>query len=151
MRAAPLLAGLFLVAATLPVSGQTPECSAYISGARRICAAAVDGTRSYHPLVGVLVSGGNPTIGSAGALGGLGHASLALRANAVELVLPDLNYNGSNSAVPASDKLWASAPSIDGALGLYKGIGRGLLAVDLLGSAQLLPTDLIDNFTVEAG
>ena len=66
MRAAPLVSGLFLVAVASPVLAQTPECSAYASNAQRVCAAAVDGTRAFHPLIGVLVSGGNPTIGSAG-------------------------------------------------------------------------------------
>jgi hypothetical protein len=150
MRAAPLVAGLFLVASALPVLAQTPECAAYVSNAQRVCAAAVDGTRAFHPVIGVLISGGNPTIGSAGALGGLGHASLTLRANAVELVLPQLAYDGSNTAVPAGDKFWAPAPLVEGALGIYKGVGTGLLAVDLLGSAQLLPTDQIDNMTVDA-
>ncbi len=150
MRAAPLVAGLFLVATALPVLAQTPECAAYVSNAQRVCAAAVDGTRAFHPVIGVLISGGNPTIGSAAALGGLGHASVTLRANAVELVLPELAYNGSNSAVPAGDKFWAPAPLVEGALGIYKGMGAGLLAVDLLGSAQLLPTDQIDNVTVDA-
>jgi hypothetical protein len=151
MRAAPLAVGLILVAAALPVRAQTPECSAYISSARRVCAAAVDGTRAFHPVIGVLVSGGNPTIGSAGTLGGLGHASFTIRANAVELVLPDLEYDGSASTVPAGDKFWAPAPLAEGSLGIYKGLPSGLLAVDLLGSAQLLPTDQIDNVTVEAG
>jgi hypothetical protein len=151
MRAASLLAGLFLVAAALPVQAQAPECSPYFSSAQRVCEAAVDGTRAFHPVIGVLISGGNPTIGSAGALGGLGHASLTVRANAVELVLPDLDYNGSNTAVPAGDKFWAPAPLVEGALGIYKGVGSGLLAVDLLGSAQLLPTNQIDNITVDAG
>jgi hypothetical protein len=151
MRAAFLPAGLLLVALTPPIFAQTPECSTYSSSAQRVCAAAVDGTRAFHPVVGVLVSGGNPTIGSAAALGGLGHASLALRANAVELVLPDLGYNGSSSAVPAGDKFWAPAPLVEGALGIYQGTGSGLLAVDLLGSAQLLPTDQIDDLAVDAG
>ncbi len=151
MRAAPLLVGLFLVAAALPAQAQTPECFAYVSSAQRVCEAAVDGTRAFHPLFGVLISGGNPTIGSAGALGGLGHASLTVRANAVELVLPDLAYNGSNTAVPAGDKFWAPAPMVEGALGIYKGMSSGLLAVDLLGSAQLLPMDQIDNLTVDSG
>lgn len=151
MRAAPLLAGLFLVAAALPVQAQAPECSPYVSSAQRVCEAAVDGTRAFHPVIGVLISGGNPTIGSAGALGGLGHASLTVRANAVEVVLPDLAYNGSNTAVPAGEKFWAPAPLIEGVLGIYKGVGAGLLAVDLLGSAQLLPTDQINHLTVDAG
>lgn len=151
MRAAPLAVGLFLAAAALPVQAQTPECAAYISSAGRVCAAAVDGTRAFHPVIGVLVSGGNPTIGSAGTMGGLGHASFTIRANAVEVVFPDLQYTGSTSTVPADDKFWATAPVAEGALGIYKGMSSGLLAVDLLGSAQLLPTNQIDNFTVDAG
>jgi hypothetical protein len=150
MRAAPLVSCLFLVAIASPVLAQTPECSGYGGNAQRVCAAAVDGTRAFHPVIGVLVSGGNPTIGSAAALG-LGHASLTLRANAVEVVLPDLAYNGSSSTVPAGDKLWAPAPLVEGSLGIYGGVGNGLLALDLLGSAQLLPTDQIDNLTVDAG
>ena len=151
MRAAPLVAGLLLVASSLPLLAQTPECDGYVSSTRRVCAAAVDGTRAFHPVIGVLISGGNPTIGSAAALGGLGHASVTLRANAVELVLPELEYDGSSTVVAAGDKFWAPAPLVEGALGIYKGMGSGLLAVDLLGSAQLLPTDQIDNMTVDAG
>ncbi len=125
MRAAPLVAGLLLVASASPILAQTAECAAYVSNAQRVCAAAVDGTRAFHPVIGVLISGGNPTIGSAGALGGLGHASVTLRANAVELVLPELDYDGSNTAVPAGDKFWAPAPMVEGALGIYKGMGCG--------------------------
>jgi hypothetical protein len=150
MRAASLFA-LFLLASASPVLAQTPECAGYVSNAQRVCAAAVDGTRAFHPVIGVLISGGNPTIGTAAALGGLGHASVTLRANAVELVLPELAYDGSSTAVAAGDKFWAPAPLLEGALGIYKGMGSGLLAIDLLGSAQLLPTNQIDNMTVEAG
>jgi len=151
MRAAPLVSGLFLAAIISPLVAQTPECSTYSGDAQRVCAAAVDGTRAFHPLVGVLVSGGNPLIGSASSLGGLGHASLTLRANAVQVVLPDLAYTGSSSTVPAGDKLWVPAPLVEGGLGIYGGVGNGLLAVDLLGSAQLLPTDQINNLVVDSG
>lgn len=149
MRAAPLVSGLFLVALVSPLIAQTPECAVYLGDTQRVCAAAVDGTRAFHPLIGVLVSGGNPTIGSAGALG-LGHASLTLRANAVQVVLPDLAYTGSGTSVPVGDKLWAPAPLVEGSLGIFKGVGNGLLALDLLGSAQLLPTDQISNLTVDS-
>ncbi|HEX7338041.1 MAG TPA: hypothetical protein VF252_12610 [Gemmatimonadales bacterium] len=150
MRAA-LLAGLLVLAVASPALAQNSECSAYASNARRVCDAAVDGTRAFHPLLGVLVSGGNPTIGTANPLGGLGHFSLTLRANAVQLVLPDLGYTGSSATVPAGDKLFAPAPLVEGALGVYRGIGNGLLAVDFLGSAQLLPANQIDNLSVDAG
>jgi hypothetical protein len=149
MRAAPVLTGLFLVALASPASTQTPECAGYVANAQRVCAAAVDGTRAFHPVMGVLVSGGNPLMGSAASLGGLGHASVTLRANGVNVVLPDLNYTGSSATVPASDKLFAPAPLVEGAIGIYKGLPTGLLALDFLGSAQLLPTDQVDNLTVD--
>jgi hypothetical protein len=148
MRPAYLIAALVLVALTSPLAAQS-ECAGYSANAHRVCAAAVDGTRAFHPVLGVLVSGGNPTIGSAGALGGLGHAAVSLRANAVEVVLPDLSYNGSTATVPAGQKLFAPAPQVEGALGLFKGMSGGLLALDFLGSAQLLPTNQIDNLTVD--
>jgi hypothetical protein len=148
MRPAYPIAALVLVALTSPLAAQS-ECAGYSANAHRVCAAAVDGTRAFHPVLGVLVSGGNPTIGSAGALGGLGHAAVSLRANAVEVVLPDLSYNGSTATVPAGQKLFAPAPQVEGALGLFKGMSGGLLALDFLGSAQLLPTNQIDNLTVD--
>ena len=150
MRAAPLVI-LSLVASALPAFAQTSECAAYASSTRRVCSAAVDATRAFHPIAGILVSGGNPTIGSAGTLGGIGHATFSLRANAVELVLPDLDYSGGAATVAAGDMFWAPAPLVDGAIGIYRGMPGGLLGIDLLGSAQLLRTDQIDNFTVAAG
>lgn len=150
MRAAPLLAGLLVFSLASEGQAQTPECSAYVGNAERVCAAAVDGTRAFHPVFGMLVSGGNPTIGSAATLGGLGHASMTVRANAVSLVLPDLGYTGSSSTVPAGDKLFLPAPLVEGSVGLYKGQAGGLFAVDFLGSAQLLPTDQINNVTVDS-
>jgi hypothetical protein len=150
MRAAPLVAGLLVLAITSTGIAQTPECAGYVANAQRVCAAAVDGTRAFHPVFGMLVSGGNPTIGSAATLGGLGHASLTVRANAGNLVLPDLNYTGSSSTVPAGDKVLVPAPLVEGSVGLYKGKPGGLFAVDFLGSAQLLPTDLINNVTIDS-
>jgi hypothetical protein len=151
MRAPYVVIGFFAVALVSRASAQAPECSTYVGNAERVCSAAVDGTRAFHPVVGVLVSGGNPTIGSAATLGGLGHASLTLRANAVNLVLPDVSYTGSSSTVPAGEKIFAPAPLVEGSLGLYRGMTGGLLALDLLGSAQLLPTNQIDNLVVDSG
>jgi hypothetical protein len=149
MRAAHLVAGLLTVAYVAQAQAQAPECSGYSGNARRVCSAAVDGTRAFHPLFGMLVSGGNPTIGSAATLGGLGHASLTVRANAVNMVFPDLDYTGSSLTVPAGDELFLPAPLVEGSVGLYRGLSAGMLAVDLLGSAQLLPTNQIDNITVD--
>lgn len=151
MRAAPLVTGLSFLTIISSASAQTPECAAYVSNAQRVCAAAVDGSRAFHPVVGVLISGGNPTLGTAATLGGFGHGSLTLRANAVSLVLPDVSYNGASSTVPAGEKIFAPAPLAEGSLGLYKGMSGGLLALDFLGSAQLLPTDQVDHLVVDSG
>jgi hypothetical protein len=148
MRAAHLVAGLCLLTMVSSASAQAPECTGYVANAQRVCTAAVDGTRAFHPIMGLLVSGGNPTIGTASTMG-LGHASFTLRANASEVVLPDLGYNGAGTTVPAGDKLFAPAPLVEGSLGLFHGLSGGLLALELLGSAQLLPTDQIDNFSVD--
>jgi hypothetical protein len=64
MRAAPVAAGLFLIAIASSAGAQAPECAGYVSNTQRVCSAAVDGTRAFHPLIGMLVSGGNPTIGT---------------------------------------------------------------------------------------
>jgi hypothetical protein len=150
MRVPYLVGGLVAVALVAPALAQSPECSAYSGNAQTVCTAAVDGTRAFHPVFGMLVSGGNPTIGSAATHGGVGHASLTLRANAVNVVLPDLSYTGSSSTVPAGDKLFLPAPLVEGSVGIYKGMSGGLLGVDLLGSAQFLPTDQIPNVTVDS-
>jgi hypothetical protein len=149
MRAAHLVAGLCLLTLVSSASAQAPECTGYVANAQRVCTAAVDGTRAFHPLLGLLVSGGNPTMGTASTMG-FGHAVVTLRANATEVVLPDLTYNGASTTVPAGDKLFAPAPLVEGALGVFKGMSRGLFALDILGSAQLLPTNQIDNFSVDA-
>jgi hypothetical protein len=149
MRATHLIPALLLVGLAPSVAAQAPECAGYVANAERVCSAAVDGTRAFHPVFGILVSGGNPTIGTAAARG-LGHASFTVRANAVNVVLPDLNYTGSSSTVPAGDKLFVPAPLLEGSVGLYKGMTGGLFALDFLTSAQLLPTDQINNLTVDS-
>ncbi len=90
-------------------------------------------------------------LGTANTQGGLGHFSVTARANAAHVVLPDVNYDGSTSTVPASDKTFAPTPLVEVAAGIYGGMPSGILAIDFLGSAQLLPTDQIDHLTVESG
>jgi hypothetical protein len=154
MRAAPRSSACVvaaLISLTTMVHAQARECSGYSGDAGRVCSAAVDGTRAFHPIAGLLVSGGNPVLGTANTLGGLGHFSLTARANAAHVVLPDVNYDGSTSTVPASDELFAPTPLVELAAGIYGGMPSGLLAIDFLGSAQLLPTGQIDHLTVESG
>ena len=148
MRASLLVATLAFTAVS-PAAAQLSDCSPFNGNSRRICDAAVDGTRAFHPVAGLLVSGGNPVIGTANTLGGLGRFSLTARANAADVILPDPEYDGTTGEVPSSEELYAPVPLLEGAAGIYQGLPSGLLSIDFLGSAQLLPTDQIDNLTVD--
>lgn len=150
MRALPF-AALVALAGAAPLHPQMSDCSSYAGTTRRVCDAAVDGTRAFHPVAGLLVSGGNQVLGTAGTQGGLGHFSVTLRGNAARVVLPETGYDGTTETVPASDELFAPVPLVEAAAGIYRGMPSGLLAVDLLASAQLLPTDQFDHLAVEQG
>jgi hypothetical protein len=145
----PLIAFALALTAMEPAVAQLSGCSSLNANTRRICNAAVDGTRAFHPVAGLLVSGGNPVIGTANTLGGLGRFSLTARANAADVILPDPGYDGTSGQVPSSDELYAPVPLLEGAAGIYQGLASGLLSIDFLGSAQLLPTHQIDNLTVD--
>ena len=150
MRAAPLVSGLFLVAVASPVLAQTPECSAYVSDAQRVCAAAVDGTRAFHPLIGVLVSGGNP-------MHRLSRPAWRSRARLAHPARQCGRGGASGSVVqrrrsivPAGDKLWAPAPRSKA-----RSESTGESAMDCSPSIcwarrSCCPTDQIDNLTVDA-
>ena len=149
MRLRARLVPLLLLSAAGTASAQNSECSSFLTQAQNVCNAAVDGTRLFHPIAGLLVSGGNPVIGTAQTLGGLPHFFLSARVNGVGVRPPDLNYDGSSNTVTTSDKVIFPAPLIEGGLGLWKGLNGGLLSVDALASAQLLPTTQVDNLTVD--
>ena len=132
-------------------AAQNSECDQYalFPETENVCNAALDGAVVFHPVAGLLVSGGNPVLGSTGTLGGFPHFSITARVNVTKLHTPDLNYDGSGTTVAAGEEITAPAPLVEAALGVFKGLNGGFLSVDLLGSAQLLPTNQIDNLTVD--
>jgi hypothetical protein len=152
LRARRLLVVSLLLSGT-PLAAQNPQCAAF-SGAdnsRQTCDAAIDLTRAYHPIAGLLISGGNPLLGSGASMGGLGKFALTLRANATKIVIPELVVDGSNN-VAQSDRLLAPAPLLEGAIGLFKGLPSGTLSLDFLGSAQLVPNErLVSDIRVDPG
>jgi hypothetical protein len=146
------LAVLLLTLSVLPLAAQTnPQCAGYqLDRARNVCDAAIDGAHLFTPVAGILVSGGNAVLGSSDGLGGAPHFTITLRANATRVVVPDVNYSGTGRTVAADQTVTAPAPIVEGALGVYRGTSHGLFALDLLGSAQLLPTKVINSVTVAA-
>jgi hypothetical protein len=148
-RTAVVLAAVCFVPS---LHAQNSECSAYgllQADAGRVCNAAVDGARAFHPIVGLLTSGGNPVLGRAGSLGGLGRFAVTARVNATNVVLPDLSYDGSTGVVGKDDELFFPSPLVEGALGLVG--SRGIIGLDVLASAQLLPTGIVDGLEVDPG
>src|SRR3989442_4595786 len=111
--------------------------------AQTICYRAVDAYKTFQPLGGIAISGGNPELGTARALGGPGHLYISARVNAVKADIPnpDTTQAKISGGVPA--------PVVEGGLGLFQGMGGGLLAVDALVSATLLPTNL-DKLSVDS-
>ncbi|HXF96565.1 MAG TPA: hypothetical protein VNI61_10750 [Gemmatimonadales bacterium] len=143
------LALALAAAGAAPLAAQDPRCQGTLEASRNACNAAIDAARVFHPVAGVLVSGGNPVLASGGALGGLGRWSLSGRVNAVRVSLPDPD-SAAQRSVPSAFEGWVPAPVVETSVGILPGIRRGLLAVDLLGSAVLLPTG-VEDLTVDAG
>jgi hypothetical protein len=140
----PLLAG--------PLQAQNPTCDLVrlVSGrVANLCDAAIDGTRAFHPVAGLLVSGGNPVLRTQSERGGLGRFALTVRANTARVQLPDLSYDGTAETVPAGQRLLFIAPLVEGSAGLYAVPGR--LAFEALLSAQLLPTNQVEDLDVVPG
>ena len=131
------------------------QCNVYAAGPfgnsreANVCNAGVDGASVFAPVAGILITGGNPFLGATGGLGGFPHLGLTLRANATSVVVPDFSYNGVGTIVAAKQTILAPAPLIEAALGVFRGLGHGNLALDVLGSAQLLPTTLIDDVHID--
>jgi hypothetical protein len=133
-----------------PLAAQDPQCNTAFPDATRACNTAVDAIRAFYPLAGMIVSGGNPVIGTAGSLGGVGHLSVTARVNAIKASLPDPTA-ASQSSVPSSFEGALPAPIVEAALGVLRGAGSGLLSVDLLASAVVLPTNRVAGLTVDSG
>ncbi len=118
---------VLLTAVAVPVAAQEPQCQNINPQAQAACNTMVDATKAFHPLAGILVSGGNPVLGSAG-------------------TLPD---SAAQNPVPSSFNGYLPAPVIEAAIGLYRGQGGGLLSIDGLASAVLLPASRVQGMSVD--
>jgi hypothetical protein len=141
---------VLLTAVALPAAAQEPQCQNVYAQAQAACNTMVDATKAFHPLAGMILSGGNPVLGTAGTLGGFGHLSATLRVNAIKASLPNPDSAAQNP-VPSSFDGYFPAPVIEAAVGLYGGQGGGLLSIDGLASAVLLPASRVPGMSVDSG
>ena len=134
---------ILVLALMSSLAAQDPRCTTTLAEAERACNTAVDAARVIHPLAGMLASGGNPVLGSAGTNGRVGRFSITGRLNTMEVSLPDPD-SAAEASVPSSFEGLVVSPVIEMSAGLLPGFGNGILAIDLLGSAVLLPTTMED-------
>jgi hypothetical protein len=112
-----------------------------------VCNRAVDALKTFHPTAGLVIAGGDPVLGGARTFDGFGHFFVSARVNAARVTAP----NPDTSAGPTSLKGVVPAPIVEAGVGLYRGLPSGLLAVDGLFSATLVPTHVVDKLDVDSG
>jgi hypothetical protein len=122
-------------------------------GARETCATVAQAVESAQPQIGILLAGGNPTLGTASTggirLGVLPRVSATAKANLVFIRLPAiLAENAGSGARRLNEAVGLPAPALSGTLsvGVYPGISLaptigGFGGVDLLASATWLPLE----------
>lgn len=150
LSAALLLAlGAALPARSAAQSSLASDCAALAGvgeGARELCIAAAQAAASAQPELGVLIAGGNPTLGTAGTgglrLGILPRVSAGVQINAVSARFPDLR--STEGATTKEYHAFAPAIAATASVGLYNGADLapgvgGFGSIDLLGSATWLP------------
>lgn len=162
-------AGVALLAASRPVAAQqscqqsngdpNTQQGARQNATADLCRQAQDVFNLMAPQLGVLLTGGNATLGQGGTLGGLGHFSLGLRANVVDGDLPEISEFPAprTDRNPSAQTLRTSnqplpLPTVDAAIGLFRGIPLGLTnvgGVDLLVSATYVPKLEEDQVAIE--
>ena len=142
-----LSAAVVLAAAAVTANAQANSCAAGIT--QDACQKAVDVYQYLAPQLGTAITGGNATLGQGGALGGFGHFSLGVRVNAVKGTLPQVDdpnatpvLTGARATAYPTKDAYVPMPTIDAALGIFKGVALPLTnvgGVDLLVSASYIP------------
>ncbi len=120
------------------------------------CFTVAQAVESAQPQLGIVLTGGNPTLGTASTggirLGVLPRVSATAKVNVVFVRLPDILTESAGSGVQRlNDATGIPVPALSGtaSVGVYPGISiaptvGGVGAVDLLGSATWLPMGTFD-------
>ncbi len=158
--AASILVAPVMVASAQTIDDQCPPGSSNAAGepdntkiAQDACQKAIDLFKYLAPQLGTVLAGGNPTQGLSGTLGGPGHFSLGLRANAMHGWLPQVdrvvpNTRGAQRSTYGIDEKPIGFVTADVGLGVFKGMASsGFGSLDLLVSASYLPS--VDNVNVD--
>jgi hypothetical protein len=150
-------AAVVLAAAAVSANAQANTCAPGIT--QDACQKAVDVYQYLAPQLGTAITGGNATLGQGGALGGPGHFSLGLRINAVKGTLPQVDdptaapvLTGARATAYPTKDAPVPMPTIDAALGIFKGIPLSLTnvgGIDVLVSASYIPSIHRDDISID--
>ncbi|WP_420129961.1 hypothetical protein [Longimicrobium sp.] len=138
-----------------PVAAQTDignVCESIPAIAAEQCVIVAQAVDAAQPQLGILMAGGNPTLGTASTggvrLGLIPRVSLTGRINVVGARLPDIREEADGQ----TDKFTVPAPAVGANLsvGLTQGFSvapmiGGFGAIDLLGSVSVLPLSLLGD------
>src|SRR5260370_35135112 len=113
---------VLLAAVALPVAAQEPQCQNANPQAQAACNTMVDATKAFHPLAGMIVSGGNPVLGTAGTLGGGGDPSVGVRGQGSKGARPKPG-EGRRNPRPWGIRASFPGPRGDAAAGVSGGAG----------------------------
>jgi hypothetical protein len=154
MKKIALVAAAALAAAPLAAQGdiETICITGVPQAAQDECAIVAQAVDAAQPQLGILMAGGNPTLGTASTggvrLGLIPRVSLTGRINVVGARLPDIREAADGQA----DKFSVPAPAVGANLsvGLTQGFSvapmiGGFGAIDLLGSVSVLPLSLLGD------
>lgn len=139
-------AGAPAVAMPLGAQGIDRQC---VSGVTQdACQKTIDVFQYLAPQLGVIIAGGNATLGVGGTIGGLGRIYVSGRANIVSADIPRVDQvtpsvNGARSDNYPTQSQIAGIPQADVAIGIFRGIPLGVTNVgglDLLVNASYLPS-----------
>lgn len=152
-------AALVLGAGSAAAQGAAAPCAEFSDPSiSSTCYTVAQAVESAQPQLGIVLTGGNPTLGTASTggirLGILPRVSATAKANLVFVRLPDILAESAGSAAQTlNDATGIPVPALSGtaSVGVWPGISvaptvGGVGAVDLLGSATWLP---LGSFDVE--
>jgi hypothetical protein len=150
LGALSIAAGTLAVPGLLGAQGVDPRCPGLAlpdRAAQDACQKAIDIFAFMTPQLGIGLVGGNATLGTGGALGGIGRFSIGVRGNAIRGRTPQVaDVNAAITGAVRSDyginDQVVGLPTVEGALGLFGGIPLGVthaFALDALVSATYVP------------
>lgn len=110
------------------------------------CQKVVDVYRYLNPQLGLLITGGNATLGQYGVLGGPGNFLIGGRVNILRASIPQLTEIGVTVGPPQADEYRTEGravplPTLDGSFGIFRGVPVGashIGGIDLLVSASFM-------------